>query len=70
MILGAGDVAEIALECLLNEGVRVAIVANRTYERALSLAERHAHGDALRRVLESLKDVDVLLCSTASPVRS
>jgi len=69
MILGAGDVAEIALECLLNEGVHVAIVANRTYEKALSLAERHGatamHYD---ECWESLKDVDVLLCSTASPV--
>jgi glutamyl-tRNA reductase len=69
MILGAGDVAEIALDCLLSEGVRVAIVANRTYEKALSLAERHGatamHYD---ECWESLKDVDVLLCSTASPV--
>jgi glutamyl-tRNA reductase len=69
MILGAGDVAEIALECLLSEGVRVAIVANRTHERAESLAERHGatamHYD---QCWESLKDVDVLLCSTSSPV--
>ncbi|MFL5488106.1 MAG: glutamyl-tRNA reductase [Gemmatimonadaceae bacterium] len=69
MILGAGDVAEIALECLLNEGVRVAIVANRTHERAQSLAERHGatamHYD---QCWESLRDVDVLICSTASPV--
>ena len=69
MILGAGDVAEIALECLMNEGVRVAIVANRTYERAQALAERHGatamHYD---ECWESLKDVDVMLCSTASPV--
>jgi glutamyl-tRNA reductase len=69
MILGAGDVAEIALECLLSEGVRVAIVANRTHERAQSLAERHGatamHYD---QCWESLRDVDVLLCSTASPV--
>jgi glutamyl-tRNA reductase len=69
MILGAGDVAEIALECLLSEGVRVAIVANRTHERAQSLAERHGatamHYD---QCWESLKDVDMLLCSTASPV--
>jgi glutamyl-tRNA reductase len=69
MILGAGDVAEIALECLLNEGVRVAIVANRTYERALALAERHgATAMHYEECWESLKDVDVLLCSTASPV--
>lgn len=69
MILGAGDVAEIALECLMEEGVRVAIVANRTYERALALAERHGatamHYD---ECWQSLEDVDVLLCSTASPV--
>jgi glutamyl-tRNA reductase len=69
MILGAGDVAEIALDCLLNEGVRAAIVANRTYERAQLLAERHGatamHYDDC---WGSLRDVDVLLCSTASPV--
>jgi glutamyl-tRNA reductase len=69
MVLGAGDVAEIALECLLSEGVRVAIVANRTHERARSLAERHGatamHYD---QCWESLRDVDVLICSTAAPV--
>lgn len=69
MVLGAGDVAEIALECLLTEGVRVAIVANRTHERARSLADRHGatamHYD---QCWESLRDVDVLICSTAAPV--
>jgi glutamyl-tRNA reductase len=69
MVLGAGDVAEIALECLLDEGVRVAIVANRTHERAQALAERHSatavHYD---ECWESLREVDVLICSTASPV--
>ncbi|HEV7595275.1 MAG TPA: glutamyl-tRNA reductase [Gemmatimonadaceae bacterium] len=69
MILGAGDVAEIALECLQNEGVKVAIVANRTFERAQSLAERHA-ATAMHyeECWKSLGEVDVLLCSTASPV--
>lgn len=69
MILGAGDVAELALECLLAEGVRVAIVANRTHQRAQSLAERHGatamHYD---QCWDSLRDVDVLICSTASQV--
>jgi len=69
MILGAGDVAELALECLLNEGVRVAIVANRTHERAVSVAERHG-ATALNydQCWQSLRDVDLLICSTASPV--
>ncbi|HJQ11572.1 MAG TPA: glutamyl-tRNA reductase [Gemmatimonadaceae bacterium] len=69
MVLGAGDVAELALECLLSEGVRVAIVANRTHERARTLAERHGatamHYD---QCWESLSEVDVLICSTAAPV--
>ncbi len=68
MVLGAGDVAEIALECLLSEGVYVAIVANRTHERAQSLADRHGatamHYD---QCWDSLRDVDVMICSTASP---
>ncbi|MEO8909082.1 MAG: glutamyl-tRNA reductase [Gemmatimonadaceae bacterium] len=69
MILGAGDVAEIALECLLNEGVRVAIVANRTHARAESLAERHgATAMHYEQAWESLREVDVLICSTASPI--
>jgi len=69
MVLGAGDAAEIALKCLLNEGVKVAIVANRTHEKARALAEEHGatavHYD---ECWDSLQHVDVLLCSTASPV--
>jgi glutamyl-tRNA reductase len=69
MILGAGDAAELSLTCLLSEGVKVAIVANRTHERAMALAEHYGaaamHYD---HCWESLREVDVLLCSTASPV--
>jgi len=69
MVLGAGDVAELALECLLSEGVRVAIVANRTHERARTLAERHgATAMHYEQSWDSLRDVDVLICSTAAPV--
>ncbi len=69
MVLGAGDVAELALECLLSEGVRVAIVANRTHERARTLAERHgATAMHYEQCWDSLREVDVLICSTAAPV--
>ena len=69
MVLGAGDVAEIALECLLSEGVRVAIVANRTHERARTLAQRHgATAMHYEQSWDSLREVDVLICSTAAPV--
>ena len=41
MVLGAGEMAELALECLTDQGVRAAIVANRTFERASDLAARY-----------------------------
>ena len=67
MVLGAGDVAALALECLRNEGVRVGIVANRTYDRADALAKMHGavamHYD---KCWENLASVDILVCSTAS----
>ena len=68
MVLGAGDMADLALECLVSEGVRTAIVANRTYERAVALAERHG-AEALRydECWAGLSDVDLVLCSTAAP---
>ena len=68
MVLGAGEMAELALECLINEGVRTAIVANRTYEHAAEVAARHGavalHYD---ECWGRLADVDVLLCSTNAP---
>jgi glutamyl-tRNA reductase len=68
MVLGAGEMAELALECLVDEGVRTAVVANRTYERATVLAAKY--GATAMHVDEcwaQVADVDVLLCSTAAP---
>jgi glutamyl-tRNA reductase len=68
MILGAGEMAELALECLSDQGVRTAIVANRTFDRAVELAERYGavamHYD---ECWKALAEVDVLVCSTAAP---
>ena len=68
MVLGAGEMADLALECLARDGVKAAVVANRTYERATELAERYGaraiHYDECWR---ELAGVDLLLCSTASP---
>src|SRR5215207_1239381 len=38
MVLGAGEMAELALASLQGEGVHTAIIANRTFERAEALA--------------------------------
>ena len=68
MVLGAGDVAAIAIDCLRREGVKVAIVANRSYEKALALATEHGatamHYD---ECWNRLHTVDLVICSTASP---
>jgi glutamyl-tRNA reductase len=68
MVLGAGDMAELALASLQQEGVRAAVVANRTFERATELAAQYGatavhYDDAWA----ALADVDLLLCSTAAP---
>ena len=68
MVLGAGEMAELALQCLLAEGVRAALVANRTFEHAEAMALRHGavalHYDDC---WDQLGAVDVLICSTAAP---
>jgi glutamyl-tRNA reductase len=68
LILGAGDVAELAATCLVSEGVQVTLVANRTYERARAIAdELHARAVPLDEAWESFADADIVLCSTAAP---
>jgi glutamyl-tRNA reductase len=68
MILGAGEMAELALECLVGEGVRAALVANRSHDRASELARRHG-GTALHydECWARLHEVDLLICSTSAP---
>jgi len=68
MILGAGEMAELSLECLTDQGVRAAIVANRTYDHAVELAQRYgAVAMHYEECWPALAGVDVLLCSTAAP---
>ncbi|HEY0155111.1 MAG TPA: glutamyl-tRNA reductase [Longimicrobium sp.] len=68
LVLGAGEMSETTLECLRAEGVRTAIVANRTWDRARELAERWG-GEAVRweQFGEALAGVDIVICSTAAP---
>src|SRR6185295_16689980 len=65
MVLGAGEIAELALQCLGEQGVTTSIVANRTFDRAVQLAERYG-ATAMRydECWSALADVDVLMCST------
>jgi len=68
LILGAGDIAELAATCLVAEGVRVTLVANRTYERAQAIAEElGARALTLDEAWDHFGDCDIVLSSTAAP---
>src|SRR6266566_3142168 len=68
LILGAGDMAELAASCLIAEGARVTLVANRTYERARAIAEQlGARALTLDEAWPHFGDMDIVLCSTAAP---
>src|SRR5207302_10858004 len=63
-----GDMAELAATCLVSEGVRVTLVANRTYERARAIAEQlGARALTLDEAWEHFADADIVLSSTAAP---
>jgi glutamyl-tRNA reductase len=68
MLVGAGEMAELAAQHLMNQGVAEVIVANRTFERAVNLA-RCFNGKAvsLEELLSQLEYVDILISSTGSP---
>jgi glutamyl-tRNA reductase len=68
MLIGAGHVAELAARSLAARGARVALVANRSPQRAELLARRFGgEGIALGDAAERLAGVDVLVSSTGSP---
>jgi len=68
LLVGAGEMAELAAEHLVNQGVAEVIVANRTLERAITLA-RCFKGSAvsLAELIPQLEVVDIMLSSTGAP---
>ncbi|MBV5317093.1 MAG: glutamyl-tRNA reductase [Desulfobulbaceae bacterium] len=68
MLVGAGEMAELAAEHLLGQGVTEVIVANRTLQRAINLA-RCFNGRAvsLEELLDQLQHVDIIISSTGAP---
>ncbi|MCP4114654.1 MAG: glutamyl-tRNA reductase [Desulfobacteraceae bacterium] len=67
MLIGAGEMAELAVEHLISNGVQTIIVANRTFANAVALAERF-NGQAVKfEEMETfLKDVDIIISSTGA----
>lgn len=68
MLLGAGDMAELAARHMMNFNVREVIVVNRTFERGCELANEF-NGRAVRfeDFLKEMVHADIIICSTNAP---
>jgi glutamyl-tRNA reductase len=68
LLIGAGKVGELAARNLVSRGAEIAVVANRSVDRATDLAEQLG-GAALPldRVDDELTRADVVLSSTSAP---
>jgi glutamyl-tRNA reductase len=67
MLLGAGEMAEIAVEHLISHGVTAITVANRTFANAVALAEKF-RGRAVKfeEREDMLREVDIIISSTGA----
>ncbi|MDO8426074.1 MAG: glutamyl-tRNA reductase [Deltaproteobacteria bacterium] len=68
MLVGAGEMAELAAKHLQSNGIREIIVANRTHEKAVELVKGFC-GTAImfREFPHFLKNVDIVIASTGAP---
>ena len=68
LLIGAGDTIELVARHLNEQGIKHLIVANRTVERAMTLANQFMHSEAiaLADIPERLAEADIIISSTAS----
>ena len=68
LLIGAGEMAELAVEHLLRNRAGAIFVANRTFERGVALAKAF-QGSAIRfeEIALRLGDVDIIISSTGAP---
>jgi glutamyl-tRNA reductase len=67
LLIGAGEMGELVLRCLAQRGNCHLHVANRTLERAMTLAEKYgAEALSLDELMEHFVHCDVIIVSTAS----
>jgi glutamyl-tRNA reductase len=68
IILGTGEMSELTARALADSGCRLAFVATRRRDRAVSLARRHhASSMSFDELPQALERADVVLSATASP---
>ncbi|MFU8773183.1 MAG: glutamyl-tRNA reductase, partial [Anaerolineales bacterium] len=68
LILGAGEMAELAVESLRKRGAKHIVVVNRTLKRARQLADCWGGQAApLEMLLDYLPEMDIVIASTGAP---
>jgi len=68
VILGAGEMAELAVEALRKRGANRILIVNRTLERAQDLVQRwNAVATTFENIHAALASADVLISSTSAP---
>jgi len=68
LLVGAGEMAQLAARHLMDDGVDRIIFTNRTYENAVKLAnDFHGLPVEFELLEEKLGDVDIVISSTGSP---
>lgn len=68
MIIGAGEMGELTLKHMVERGISALIVANRTYEKAVELADQY-DGMAIKyeSFAENMHRADVVICTSGAP---
>ncbi|TKB28469.1 glutamyl-tRNA reductase [Desulfopila sp. IMCC35006] len=67
LLIGAGEMAELAAEHLVGQGVGSVTVANRTLARAVALAQRfNGSAVSMEELVAQLKHVDIIISSTGA----
>jgi len=68
LVVGAGKMSELTAKHLVSQGVRSVLVANRTYERAVELAEKF-EGTPIpyETLFERMREADIVISSTSAP---
>lgn len=68
MLIGAGEMAELAAQHLVTSGIQEIFVANRTFERARELAKQfEGRPIPFETLFDRLHEVDIIISSTGSP---
>lgn len=68
MIIGAGEMGELTLKHLIEQGITAVIVANRTYQKAVELAEQY-NGMAIKyeAFTDAMQQADIVITTSGAP---